>query len=69
MAWICKNEACDKFDIEATEAREVIKFLDDGTRVNSAEKCPECGSRRIDKTTPWDGSSFQSPGNKNICNK
>lgn len=68
MGWICKNELCIEFNIEKTEVVERISFDKDGNKQNSAERCHECGQRRHD-TSVWDGSSFSSPGNKNICNK
>lgn len=68
MGWICKNETCDRCNIEVSEPVEVMSYDEElGKVVNSAERCPRCGSRRID-TDKWDGSSFSSPGNKNVCN-
>jgi DNA-directed RNA polymerase subunit RPC12/RpoP len=68
MSWICENELCAEFNIEKTEAIEKISFDNEWNKHNSAERCPECGHRRID-TSFWTGTSFSSPGNKNICNK
>ena len=66
MSWTCKNEDCGRCFIKESAVTEVISFDKDGNKVNSAERCPRCGSKRIDDTK-WDGTAPSIHGH-NVAN-